>query len=126
MTLNNLLGCIIKIEETNRCRCGYMFEITINPRGRERTFYFDLNHRFKIEEGRIKFEKNRKIMSQEFWDYKKEPIETVVIGIVPNYDSFKEVRDIKQALQAAYTEHENRWKEETKSDLDLNKKELLL
>lgn len=126
MTLDNLLGCIIKIEETNRYRRGYMFEITINSKGRERTFYFDLNHRFAIQEAKIKFEKNRSPTKNTEWDYKNNPIETVIIGIVPNYDSFKEVREIKKALQAAYAEHENRWKEETEPGLDLNKKELLL
>ena len=106
MALNNLLGCIIRMEETDRCRCGYMYEITVNSEGRERTFYFDLNHRFKIEGERIKFEKNRSPTKNAEGDYKNSPIETVVIGIMPNYGGFKEVGEIKKALQAAYIEHE--------------------
>ena len=116
---------IVKIEETDRCRCGYMYEITINFEGKEKTFYFDLNHRFTIQEGRIKFEKNRSPTKNSEWDYNNSPIEMCVIGIMPNYNGIKEVGEIKKALQAAYTEHENSWKEE-KSNLDLNKKELLL
>ncbi len=109
----SVLEKIVKIEESDRCKCGYMYEITVksnngrNSEIREKTLYVDLNHRFTLENGKIIFKKNKKPGSDADWDYNKEPFEIVAIGIMPESP---ENKAYIRMFNSFYKEQEDLWK----------------
>lgn len=132
---------IVKIEESGKYRCGYMYEITIksnngkNSELKEKTLYVDLNHRFRLENGKVIFEKNKKPTNRnEDWDYNKDPFEIVAISIMPQCS---ENSTFIKMFNSLYKEQEIVWranynKEERndcmahESNLTLENKNLLL
>lgn len=107
---------IVKIEESSRCRCGYIYEITIksnngkNSELKEKTLYVDLNHRFKLENGKVIFEKNKKPTNRnEDWDYNKDPFEIVAISIMPQGS---ENSTFIKMFNSLYKEQEDLWKQD--------------
>jgi len=89
-------------ENPGRCRSGEAIYETLVSNGEyEKFMLINLNHRAKITEKGIEFER------WDNWDYQKHPIGTPICSIFPN-NGLADI--IIKLFNDSYVEHERRWK----------------
>ena len=104
---------------------GYQYrtvvEVRENGKTKELAYKIYLNHKAKLKDGRISFERNTEYGGKP-WNYKKNPLERAMIGIIPISEGnghFNRMMfhadDICKIINSAYASHELRWMTADKS-----------
>lgn len=98
---------------------GYLYrtvaEVRENGKAKEFEYKIYLNHKIKLKDGRISFERNTEYGGKP-WNYEKNPIGQAVTAVMPISEGnehfnkmMRHADDICKIINSAYALHEMKW-----------------